>query len=233
MFFRAGVHAHSLTKKQEFFVLLWDAQKKYSGLLCPHLSLWKKFFFFGLLASFPFSIDDVRVDVRLFHQRERGSNPRRVNLHHTNKILNRLNIQLVGRLDRVWGVFFSRKKNFPLPPPPAFFSFPTDKKKCLFFDWPFFFFRKKFYANLTVRWGFPPPPSMTPRGFEPPPLRWKKSHIDANIDWKWEWREETKKIFSHKDKCGHNNPLSFFTVLFFDSFMQDAKRKKIAYLHRT
>ena len=130
MFFRAGVHAHSLTKKQEFFVLLWDAQKKYSGLLCPHLSLWKKFFFFGLLASFPFSIDDVRVDVRLFHQRERGSNPRRVNLHHTNKILNRLNIQLVGRLDRVWGVFFSRKKNFPLPPP-AFFSFSTDKKMFL------------------------------------------------------------------------------------------------------
>jgi len=42
-----------------------------------------------------------------------------------------------------------------------------------------------------------------------------------------------KKNFTHKDKCGHNNPLSFFTVLFFDSFMQDAKRKKIAYLHRT
>jgi hypothetical protein len=36
-----------------------------------------------------------------FFTEERGSNPRRVNLHHTNKILNRLNIQLVDRLDRV------------------------------------------------------------------------------------------------------------------------------------
>jgi hypothetical protein len=145
MFFRAGVHAHSLTKKQEFFVLLWDAQKKYSGLLCPHLSLWKKFFFFGLLASFPFSIDDVRVDVRLFHQRERGSNPRRVNLHHTNKILNRLNIQLVGRLDRVWGVFFSRKKNFPLPPPPLLFSpFRRIKKNVYFLTGRFSFSERNF-----------------------------------------------------------------------------------------
>jgi hypothetical protein len=196
MFFRAGVHAHSLTKKQEFFVLLWDAQKKYSGLLCPHLSLWKKFFFFGLLASFPFSIDDVRVDVRLFHQRERGSNPRRVNLHHTNKILNRLNIQLVGRLDRVWGVFFSRKKNFPLPPPLLFSPFRRIKKMFIFWL-AVFLFQKEILCefNRAVR---VPPPSMTPRGFEPPPLRWKKSHIDANIDWKWEWREETKNFFSQR-----------------------------------
>ena len=117
--------------KSKNFLCCCETPRKSIVVYCARIYLCeKKFFFFGLLASFPFSIDDVRVDVRLFHQRERGSNPRRVNLHHTNKILNRLNIQLVGRLDRVWGVFFSRKKNFPLPPP-AFFSFSTDKKMFL------------------------------------------------------------------------------------------------------
>ncbi len=152
-----------------------------------------------LLASFPFSIDDVRVDVRLFHQRERGSNPRRVNLHHTNKILNRLNIQLVCRLDRVWGVFFSRKKNFLLSPPLLFSPFRRIKKMFIFWL-AVFLFQKEILCefNRAVR---VPPPSMTPRGFEPRSLWWKcrtstrTSSIEKGNDAR---RPKKKNFFSQR-----------------------------------
>ena len=137
MFFRASIQKKTHTlwpKKQEFFVLLWDAQKSIVVCCVRILFIFVKKHFFSLVSSRHSLFQSMMfASMCDFFTEERGSNPRRVNLHHTNKILNRLNIQLVDRLDRVWDVFFSlfftKEK---LAPPPAFFPFPTDKKNVYF-----------------------------------------------------------------------------------------------------
>lgn len=145
--------------------------------------------FFCLLASFPLSID-VRVDVGLFspkrggfettggHRRGGGTLTARLNSHKISfwkrKTASQKHffIRRKGEKSRGGGrgKFFFREKNTPHTLSSRPTSWILRRFKILFVWW-----------RLTLR-GFEPRSSV------------KKSHIDANIiDWKREWREETKE----------------------------------------